>query len=52
VLSSWPDSAGRLDRAGLQRAYASALGMTVHADATVWRREQLRRHPVPVGIPV
>lgn len=42
---------GRVDMAGLQRAYASALGITVHADAAAWRREQLRRCPVPVGIP-
>jgi len=31
---------------GLQAAYAGALALTVHADATAWRREQLRRLPL------
>lgn len=37
---------GRLDARGLQSAYASALGLTAHVDASAWRREQLRRSPV------
>ena len=41
---AWRD--GRIDGQGLQSAYASALALTVHADATTWRQEQLRRHPV------
>jgi hypothetical protein len=37
---------GRIDARGLQSAYASALALTVHADAAGWRREQLRRQPL------
>ena len=37
---------GRSDGPGLQAAYACALGLTIHADAAVWRREQLRRSPL------
>ena len=41
---AWVD--GRIDARGLQSAYASALALTVHADAAGWRREQLRRQPL------
>jgi hypothetical protein len=34
---------GRIDARGLQSHYASAFGMTVHADASAWRRAQLAR---------
>ena len=37
---------GWIDGPGLQSAYASALALTLHADALSWRREQLRRRPV------
>jgi hypothetical protein len=37
---------GGSDGPGLQAAYARALGLTIHADAAVWRREQLRRSPL------
>ena len=37
---------GRTDDCGLQSAYASALALTVHADAASWRREQLRCRPL------
>ena len=37
--------AGVLDSAALQARYASALGITAHADSLGWRKEQLRRHP-------
>ncbi len=30
----------------LQAGYAATLGITAHADAAVWRREQLRRRPL------
>ena len=39
-------AAGEIDAATLQAGYAAALAMTAHADATVWRREQLRRSPL------
>lgn len=38
--------AGETDARGLQAAYASALALTVHADAAGWRRGQLRRRPL------
>ena len=38
-------AAGRLSVRGLQAGYASALAVTAHAEATGWRREQLRRCP-------
>jgi hypothetical protein len=38
--------AGEVDARGLQAAYASALALTLHADAAAWRREQLRRQPL------
>jgi RNA-directed DNA polymerase len=41
---TWQD--GLVDGRGLQSAHASALALTVHADAVPWRREQLRRRPV------
>lgn len=37
--------AGEISAAELQRGYASAEAITRHADATAWRREQLRRVP-------
>lgn len=37
---------GQINIQGLQLAYASALALTVHADAAGWRREQLRRCPL------
>jgi len=37
---------GLIDGLGLQAGYASALAITAHADAIVWRREQLRRSPL------
>jgi len=37
---------GRVDARAMQAGYSAVLGMTVHADATAWRREQLRRHPL------
>ncbi len=36
---------GKISVEKLQAGYAAILGMTVHADALVWRREQLRRKP-------
>ena len=38
--------AGQVEALELQAAYASLLGATQHADAKIWRREQLRRSPV------
>jgi hypothetical protein len=37
---------GAIDAAHLQAGYAAVVGMARHADATVWRREQLRRQPL------
>ena len=37
---------GRIDALSLQAAYASALSLTLHADASAWRRAELARHPV------
>lgn len=37
---------GRINVSALQAGYASAFGLTVHADAKAWRQEQLRRHPL------
>ncbi len=42
--ASW--LSGQVDDAGLQRAYESALALTLHADATEWRRGELRLHPL------
>ena len=39
-------AAGRIDARQLQRGYASALGITLHADAAAWRNQQLRRAPL------
>ena len=39
-------AAGRIDARALQAGYATALAITAHADAAVWRREQLRRRPL------
>ncbi len=41
---------GRIDAHALQSAYAGAFALTVHADATAWRREQLRRRPVECAL--
>lgn len=43
-------AAGQIDAAGLQAGYASALGITAHADAAAWRREQLRRQPLEADL--
>jgi hypothetical protein len=37
---------GRVDARTLQAGYAAVLGITTHADAATWRREQLSRHPL------
>lgn len=44
----WEDgyAAGRIDAGTLQAGYSAALGITLHADAADWRREQLCRVPV------
>ena len=39
-------SNGLIDERSLQAGYACALAITAHADATSWRREQLRRCPL------
>jgi len=38
--------AGVIEARGLQAAYASALALTLHANASAWRRGQLRRRPL------
>ncbi len=45
---AWLD--GETDAPCLQAAYASALSLTVHADAVAWRREQLRRRPLDAAL--
>ncbi len=44
----WEDAyaAGLIDARTLQAGYAGALAITLHTDATAWRREQLRRIPL------
>jgi hypothetical protein len=44
----WEESfaAGAVDERALQAGYAAAQAITAHADATAWRREELRRRPV------
>lgn len=44
----WEEScaAGNIDVRTLQAGFAGVLAPTLHADAKVWRAEQLRRHPV------
>lgn len=37
--------AGLIDSGELQSAYAAMLGITLHADASAWRRGELERHP-------
>lgn len=37
---------GQIDARTLQSGYASALAITLHADAASWRRQQLSRHPL------
>lgn len=39
--------AGEVDALGLQQGYASAWAMTAHADASGFRRTDLKRHPAP-----
>lgn len=39
-------AAGEIDACTLQAGYASAVAIAAHADATAWRREQLRRAPL------
>ncbi|MEQ1549437.1 MAG: RNA-directed DNA polymerase, partial [Chakrabartia sp.] len=41
---------GSINSLGLQAGYASALAITVHADAASWRREQLQRNPLDESI--
>jgi hypothetical protein len=41
---------GTIDARALQAGYSAALGMTLHADAVAWRREQLRRVPLAGGL--
>jgi len=41
---------GRIDALKLQAGYAATLGITAHADAAVWRREQLRRRPLAIQL--
>lgn len=38
---------GLIDARTLQQGYASALAVTAHADACVWRRGELSRRPAP-----
>ncbi|MGB0723191.1 MAG: hypothetical protein ACPGU7_12440 [Gammaproteobacteria bacterium] len=38
-------ASGEIDGLELQRAYAAVKSITEHADATQWRREELRRRP-------
>lgn len=47
----WEDQykLGRVDENGLQTGYASVHAVTVHAQSTAWRKEQLRRFPVSMG---
>lgn len=44
----WEDAfvTGEIGALRLQAGYSAALGITLHADAAAWRREQLRRVPV------
>ncbi|MCP3869358.1 MAG: RNA-directed DNA polymerase [Gammaproteobacteria bacterium] len=37
---------GQIDALKLQGGYAAVVGITAHADAAAWRREQLRRRPL------
>ncbi len=37
--------AGRIDARALQTGYASALGITAHAEATAWRTAEMARRP-------
>ena len=37
---------GRINAHELQAGYAAVFGMTAHASASAWRREQLRRKPL------
>lgn len=39
-------AAGRIDELTLQAGYASALGITLHADSKAWRRRELDLHPM------
>ncbi|MCW5202894.1 hypothetical protein VU12_08125 [Desulfobulbus sp. US4] len=39
-------SKGKISIGKLQAGYAAVLGMTMHTDAIVWRRAQLRRKPI------
>lgn len=43
-------TAGRIDARALQAGYATAMAITAHADAAAWRREQLRHHPLALGL--
>ncbi|MEZ5084653.1 MAG: reverse transcriptase domain-containing protein [Bacteroidales bacterium] len=37
---------GAIDEKQLQAGYAAVLGMTLHADAVVWRQKQLQQQPL------
>ena len=41
---------GEISDLKLQNAYASVVGMTTHADATSWRKQQLQRVPLVGGL--
>jgi len=47
--ADWEDAwrAGRIDDAGLQRAYDAVRAITVHADARAWRQQELAWRPAP-----
>lgn len=46
--AKWEEAfiSGRVNEAGLQAGYASALGLTTAAQAYAWRAEQLKRKPL------
>ena len=41
---------GGISASELQTGYASALAITIHADAVAWRREQLSRRPLAAAV--
>ena len=43
-------ASGQISAAELQNGYASALGMTIHAQAVGWRKQQLQRCPMPLAV--
>lgn len=42
--------AGEISAGKLQNGYASALGITLHAQAAGWRNQQLQRCPMPLAV--